>query len=115
MLAFQRFPVTVTHKERTVTTAGYDTENTVTLISGALMCIERMPYNKVFNILGEQKNAKATYALYLEIPDPNIPQQADVEWEMHGQVYKGKVKFVQPYSQIVMNRKAEVYIQSDNQ
>jgi hypothetical protein len=110
MPSFQRFPVSASFDTKTI-----NAKTTETLISNKMMCIERMPSNKVFLILGQQTNTKATYCLYLEMNDPNLPQHTNVKWEMYGKSYSGKVKFIQPYSQIVMNRKAECYIQSDNE
>jgi len=116
MPSFQRFSVSIyVVRKNNALTQGKPTITKEILISEKKMCIERMPYNKVFQILGTQANASATYCLYLELNDPNIPQEAVVEWEMYDKKYSGKVKFTQPYSQVVMNRKGEAYIQSDNE
>ncbi len=78
-------------------------------------CIENIPNNKNFKIRGQQLNAEADYVLYLEKDDPVIEQESDIEWNMHGYNFSGKVKFIKPYSQIVYRRIAECYIKSDNQ
>lgn len=96
-------------------TSAYDKTIEETIISNKMMQIERMPNIRVFQILGKQSNAKSTYCLYLKINNPNIPQGARVEWVMYDKKYSGSVKFTQPYSMIVNNIKAEVYIQSDNE
>ena len=116
MIGFTRFPVTITYESKSYdSTRAFDTVTTDILVPNKRMCIERIPFNRLFAILGEQKNAKATYLLYLETGDPMIPQSSDVTWEMWGKVYKGKVKLTQPLSHKVMGRTGECYIQSDNE
>jgi hypothetical protein len=116
MIVFDRFPVTA-RKPIKMDVAGQalPVEQEIIYFQNKLMCIERVMYNRVFAILGEQKNAKATYVLYIEIQDPIPEQETDVTWTMHNMQFSGKVKFIQPYSKVVLNRIAECYIQSDNQ
>ena len=116
MASNDRFLVTITYKDKTYSsTTAFDTETNIILINNKLMRIERIPNNRVFQIFKEQKNAKATYCLYLELPDPVIPQGAEVTWSMQGYSFTGKVKFTQPYARVVLGAKAECYIQSDNE
>jgi len=116
MASNDRFLVTITYKDKTYSnTSAFNAETTVILINNQLMRIERVPNNRVFQIFKDQKNAKATYCLYLELLDPVIPQGAEVSWSMQGYSFTGKVKFTQPYARVVLGAKAECYIQSDNE
>jgi hypothetical protein len=116
MPSFNRFPVTISKKTKVdVANQALPTEVVEVLVDNKLMCIERMPYNKAFAIFGEQVNSKATYILYLEMDDSFPPQNADITWTMFSETYSGKIKTTMPYAKVVLNRKAECYIQSDNQ
>lgn len=116
MPSFNRFPVSAYYYETTPNNSTLvNTKIRVDLICNQMMCIERIPYNKAFRIFGEQVNSNATYILYLELSDPNLPQNTIIEWTMYDKLYTGKVKTSMPLSLVVMNRKAEVYIQSDNE
>lgn len=116
MLSFPRFCVSAYRFERTPNnTQLLDSKNREYLINEKMMCIERMTNNRAFRIFGEQKNSGATYLLYLELDDPYLPQDTTVEWTMYDKLYTGKVKTTFPLSLTIMNRKAEVYIQSDNE
>jgi len=116
MPSFPRFIVNATRKyKKDIDGTALPIDTTEILISNKLMCIERIPNNKTFQIFGQQTNTKATYCLYLELNDIDLPQHTDVSWEMHGQKYSGKVKLTIPYSLVVLNRRAECYIQSNNE
>jgi len=111
-----KFPVTITNRVTNYNpTAPFDTKNTTVILNNQLRRIERIPLKKVFELYGgEQKNAKAIYCLYLENNDPFPELEADVSWQMRGQNLTGKVKFIYIYARVILNTKAEVYIQSDN-
>lgn len=116
MLGLPKYSVTIFTIEvtpKTPTVAEIRTENT--LIDHEMLSIERIPNSKVFNITGIQQNEKATYILYLKAIHPEIPQQANVVWEMHNKTYTGKVKFSQPMAKKLLGFNRECYIQSDNQ
>jgi hypothetical protein len=116
MPSFQRFLVNASRKyKKDIEGQALPVDTEELLIVNKIMCIERVPNNKVFQIFGEQTNTKATYCLYLEINDPELPQHTTINWVMYGKTYTGKVKLTLPYSQLVMNRRAECYIQSDNE
>lgn len=115
MIAPVIFPVTITKQTKgEYDGTGYQTVTTTTVLE-ASRNIQRMMNNRVFQIFGEQKNNKATYVLYLQVNDPDIPQDSDVSWVMHGKTYTGKVKFTQPMNRVVLGRNRECYIQSDNE
>jgi hypothetical protein len=117
MISSKKFPVIITAYEKGGN--NYDglnyPDNQATVILEANRCIQRMMFNRIYQVMGQQTNAKATYVLYLEINDPDIPQNADVSWVMHGKSYSGKVKFTQPMNNIILNRNRECFIQSDNE
>jgi len=117
MLSFTKFLTTVTVPQKgTYNPATGIEETLLTIIDNKKMAIENIPGQKVYAITGEQQtNAQAYYIMYLELGDPQIPQNADVKWEMHGVKYAGKAKFTKPMSEIVLNRNREVYIVSNNQ
>lgn len=115
MIAPQKFPIKVTQTAKgEYDGTGYPTTTQITILE-ANRAIQRMSYNRIFQIMGKQVNAKATYVLYLEINDPDLVQNADIEWVMHGKIYTGKIKFTQPMNRIILNRNRECYIQSDNE
>lgn len=116
MLNLPKYCVTVFTIEVTPKTPIADeirTENII--IDKEMLSIERIPNSKVFNITGIQQNEKATYILYLKVTHPEIPQQANVVWEMHNKTYTGKAKFSQPMAKKLLGFNRECYIQSDNQ